>query len=173
MIQSSSSRVAFLLSGESRLTTAWEDEQTRNQRQVHDARHAKTRRKAKNEKNSEHFVDSVIHACEESNRRHSYIKGKRIKKEGISLKESSIKKNDIKIAVARASRHSRNWRKRSSSRVDASIRRKADLVWVSPIPGRFGEIRTEFVIVKMAPPVDVAMTLCLLCGVDFLSHTQS
>lgn len=132
----------------------------------------KTRRKAGNGKNSEHFVNSVIHACEESNRRHSYIKGKRIKKEGISLEEISMKKN-IKIAVARASRHSRNWRKRSSSRVDASIRRKADVVWVFPAPAQFGEIHTEFVIVKMAPPVDVAMTLCILCGVDFLSHTQS
>jgi hypothetical protein len=139
---------------------------------VHDARHAITRRKAKNEEKNEHFVNSVIHACEESNRRHSYIKGKRIKKEVISLEEISMEKN-IKIAVARASRHSRNWRIRLSSRVDASIRRKADVVWVSPVSAQFGEIHTEFVIVKMAPPVDVAMTLCVLCGVDFLSHTQS
>lgn len=100
------------------------------------------------------------------------LKRKELKRRDLSERILN-KKNDIKIAVARASRHSRNWRKRSSSCVDASIRRKADLVWVSPIPGRFGEIRTEFVIVKMAPPVDVAMTLCILCGVDFLSHTQS
>ena len=59
---------------------------------MHDARHAITRRKAKNEEKNEHFVNSVIHACEESNRRHSYIKGKRIKKEGISLTEISIEK---------------------------------------------------------------------------------
>ena len=61
---------------------------------MHDARHATTRRKAKNEKNSEHFVNSVIHACEESNRRHSYIKGKRIRKR-ISLQDISIKRKKV------------------------------------------------------------------------------
>lgn len=100
------------------------------------------------------------------------LKGKELKRRDL-FDRNLNRKNDIKIAVARASRHSRNWRKRSSSRVDASIRRKADVVWVFPVPAQFGEIHTEFVIVKMAPPVDVAMTLCILCGVDFLSHTQS
>ena len=115
-----------------------------------------------------HIISSVIHACEESNRWHSYIKGKELEKKDFS--DGNLKRRTSKIAVARASRHSRNWRKRSSSRVDASMSRKADVVWVR---AQFGEIHTEFVIVKMAPPVDVAMTLCILCGVDFLSHTQS
>lgn len=44
------------------------------------ARHAKTKRSAKNKKKGEHVVNSVIHACEESNRRLSYIKGRRIRK---------------------------------------------------------------------------------------------
>lgn len=38
------------------------------------------------------------------------LKGEESEKEGISRKEILIKRNDIKVAVARTSRHSRNWR---------------------------------------------------------------
>ena len=57
----------------------------------------KTKRKTKNEKEKEkmgrHVMKSVIHACEESNRRHSYIKRKkRINKSDLLWKKSQFKK---------------------------------------------------------------------------------
>lgn len=92
LIIHSSFKAAFLVLGESRDISSVRKQSNKRGQQVHDARHAEPKiGKRRIRKMGKHVVNSVIHACEESNRRHSYIEGKRIRKR-ISLQEISIKK---------------------------------------------------------------------------------